>query len=193
MAKLTFRTDLPPNVNVSLEELYTLLGTPQVKRKLRADVLTAEELRKLGDEPLRKKMILQVVANCRDFTLERALLDLMWDADLIAAGRYKSLRRSIGEPISREADPRPEWDSKAGKVALRGKVIRTVAVRAKNVRAILKAFEDARWPPHVEFRFRGIKAKRRLHETVRTLNEGLRGIKFFCDGSTTGVQWQKLP
>jgi hypothetical protein len=197
--KLKPRTDLSEDVNESLKDLFSKIGLPQLRNRLSV-ILTPQEKQVIGWETLHDnglpidaaKAILFAVARHRGTSLERAVIELAHNLDLLASGSYKVLRRSISEPVDERIDDLPVWDASAGKLSLGGAVIRPVAQRAKNVRKILNAFQEDQWKHHIDNPLPGGAKSRTLRETVRTLNERLSGIEFFCDGRAKGIRWERV-
>jgi hypothetical protein len=196
MSRLTARRDLPRDVNDELQEIFhRLIATALVPHLLK--ILTPQELRSLGVKKGELKRIsirstLKVVASSRQLSLERAALELARAVDLIGVGKYERLRTAIGEPVTRLYDDVPKWDATGLELRFHGRPIRTLSPRAKNCKRILDAFHDDGWPPRIESPLPGGRDSRKLRETVRTLNDGLTSIRFFCDGTGEGVSWQEV-
>jgi hypothetical protein len=111
---------------------------------------------------------------------------------LLADGRYESLRRAIGEPVDAGDRDVPIWDSESGVLLFRGELIREVSPRASNLRTILDVFQEEKWKSKIDSPLPGGKNSQKLREAVRSLNDGLTKIRFFCDGMAEGVQWEDL-
>jgi hypothetical protein len=200
MRKLKTRTDLPKRTAEYLQELYVRLGLPPLVEKLKQEVLTAEEVKLLNRERLSATAlptnvaaaILHVVVQHRKVSTERALLDLSRRVDLLADGRYESLRRAIGEPVDARDRDVPNWDRAVGELVFRGEIIRRVSPRASNLHPVLDAFQEENWKSRIDSPLPGGKNSRKLREAVRSLNDGLEKIRFFCDGRAEGVQWEEF-
>ena len=58
---------------------------------------------------------------------------------------------------------------------------------------ILSVFEEVGWQPHIDdplSRQAGISSQKRLHDSVRRLNDQLQPlIRFECDGTGEGILW----
>ena len=88
----------------------------------------------------------------------------------------------------------PEWDRDRQELRLRGLIVKQFKVPAPNQEIILAAFEEESWPVRIDDPLPVhpcIAAKRRLHETITSLNRNqrLRAINFSGDGSGQGVRW----
>jgi hypothetical protein len=199
LKKLNDRADLPNDIKVTLNDLCYKLGLPQLRDRLSL-ILTAQEKRAAGWEKLDHKThpigvanaVLLAVVQHRGISAERALIDLAHDLDLLNSGRYKGLRRAIGEPMDDRIDDVPIWNRAAGELSLAGVVIRKVSPQAKNVQLILDAFEEDRWAPHIDSPIPGGANSRRLGEAVCSANKGLSAIRLFCDGRGAGIQWRRI-
>src|SRR4051812_41340617 len=100
--KLKPSTNLPEEVKKRLRYLYRKIGLPQLRDRLSL-ILTSQEKQLIHWETLHDnglpidaaKEILFAVAEQRETSLERALIELAHDLDLLGSGSYKVLRRSI--------------------------------------------------------------------------------------------------
>ncbi|MBL8793365.1 MAG: hypothetical protein JNM56_05655, partial [Planctomycetia bacterium] len=110
-------------------------------------------------------------------------------------------------PSDSEALPssgeKPQWNKERGELRWQRQLARKVVLRAKNIVAVLDAFEAQGWPfkikdplapppdPHVAPKYQRTSNSLRLHETIKTLNDGLRHIRFHADGTGEGISWQQ--
>lgn len=91
----------------------------------------------------------------------------------------------------------PRWDRDRQELRLGGQLVKQFKVPATNQETILAAFEEEQWPariddplpPHPEQ-----DAKRRLHDTINSLNRNQKRplLRFFGDGSGQGIRWELL-
>jgi hypothetical protein len=88
---------------------------------------------------------------------------------------------------------KPTWNPTTGRLCWGNRAIRQYrgGSIAKNVTAILNAFEEEGWPEHVHDPMPGGKDSQRLHEAIRTLNKDLEHIRFRCNGDGTGIIWER--
>jgi hypothetical protein len=89
----------------------------------------------------------------------------------------------------------PKWDNALQELRVGQILIKAFKVPAPNQEVILAAFEEERWPPRIDDPLApvpGLEAKRRLHETITSLNRNQRHplISFHGDGSGQGVRWR---
>jgi len=91
----------------------------------------------------------------------------------------------------------PHWDHEARELRYRGRVVRTVMRPrlARNIVAILRAFEKAGWPSRIADPLKRQSSDETRRRDVHNLNNKLdRTLMFFaCDGDGTGFLWKKAP
>jgi hypothetical protein len=199
MKKLKPRTDLPKHIEQSLKDLYVRLGLHPLVTRLKQEVLSPKEIQLIDKVAFAENAypidvanaILGAVVHVREVSAERALIDLSRHLDLLGVGRYESLRRAIGEPIDDHHRDIPVWEADAGVLHFAGKVVRQVSPRATNIRLILNAFQEDKWPIRIDSPLPRRTDSRKLREAVRSLKHGLTGLDFICDGKGEGVQWQE--
>jgi hypothetical protein len=89
----------------------------------------------------------------------------------------------------------PQWDKERQELRLGKLVVKRFKVPAPNQEMILAAFQEEQWPPRIDDPLPphpDQDAKRRLHDTINTLNRHQKQplIHFSGDGSGEGVRWQ---
>jgi hypothetical protein len=84
---------------------------------------------------------------------------------------------------------RPRWERKTGTLFLGDGKVRMVRASATNVVAILDSFEGENWLTHIKSPFDPL-AITTFHNTLRTLNTGLKGMRFRADGTGAGIVWE---
>ena len=84
---------------------------------------------------------------------------------------------------------KPRWDSDLSQLTYSGDVIRKFRRpgSATNAIKVLDAFHEESWPQKI---FDPLPAGK-LHETLKSLNEGLTRIKFRADGRGEGIIWEE--
>lgn len=103
-----------------------------------------------------------------------------------------SRREPAGPPVATASVPR--WDRDRQELRLGGLLVKQFKVPAPNQEVILAAFEEESWPVRIDDPLPVhpcLAAKRRLHETITSLNRNQkrRLITFSGDGSGQGVRW----
>lgn len=91
------------------------------------------------------------------------------------------------QPISVD---KPRWDPETGQLQYSGNLARKVKRQAKNLRAVLNAFEELGWPSRMDDPLGGGKNPTRVNDTVKTLNTGLSMLRFRADGRGEGYSWE---
>ena len=89
----------------------------------------------------------------------------------------------------------PRWDCLGQELRLGDVVVKRFKVRAPNQERVLSAFEEEGWPACIDDplpRSAELNPKRRLHETINSLNRNQkrRMIRFMGNGKGEGVAWE---
>ena len=97
--------------------------------------------------------------------------------------------------VEREIDSLPRWCPDSKELRFDGKVVKRFRWRAMNQETVLTAFQEDGWPitiddplpPKME-----LDPKRRLHDTIKALNQNqeFAAIRFHGNGTGEGVRWQ---
>lgn len=120
---------------------------------------------------------------------------------LFARQENDTARRCNEAPHSPDASKTsqqiPEWDKERQELRVGGLVVKQFKVPAPNQEVILAAFQEEDWPPRIDDPLPphpDQDAKRRLHDTITTLNrhQKHRLIRFSGDGSGEGIRWEYL-
>lgn len=93
---------------------------------------------------------------------------------------------------------RPIWDGQRRQLRVGRVIVKQFKVPAANQEAVLATFEEEGWPVRVDDPLTPHpkqNAKRRLHDTINSLNRNQRHprLRFMGDGSGEGVRWSLLP
>lgn len=93
---------------------------------------------------------------------------------------------------------RPIWDGRRQELRLGPYVVKQFRVPAINQKRVLAAFEEEGWPPRVDDPLTPRPEqdpKRRLHDTINSLNRNQRHplVRFTGDGSGQGIRWSFVP
>jgi hypothetical protein len=91
----------------------------------------------------------------------------------------------------------PAWDSDRRVLRFCGQVVKQFKVPAANQEMILAVFQEENWSPRIDDPLPShdlIDPKRRLHDTINSLNRNQRVplLRFLGDGNGQGVCWQAL-
>ncbi len=91
----------------------------------------------------------------------------------------------------------PAWDGDRRVLLFRGHVVKHFKVPAANQETILAVFQEQDWSARIDDPLPShelIEPKRRLHDTINSLNRNQRVplLRFLGDGNGQGVCWQAL-
>jgi hypothetical protein len=89
----------------------------------------------------------------------------------------------------------PQWDSDCRVLRVGEATVKEYKVPAANQELILATFEELRWPPTIDDPLpprEGLDPKRRLHDTINSLNRNQQRclLKFRGKGDGQGVSWE---
>jgi hypothetical protein len=119
--------------------------------------------------------------------------------DGCALAQRCAIRARLRPPTAQQAasNHRPSYDSARRMLLCDGQVVKQFKMRAQNQELILLAFEEERWPSQLADPLpgkNGMDAKRRLNETIRSLNSNHHKpvLRFRGDGTGKGIVWEKL-
>jgi hypothetical protein len=92
---------------------------------------------------------------------------------------------------------RPKWDYDRQELRFDGTLVKQFRLPSPNQETVLAAFEEERWPPRIDDPLpprTDIDAKKRLHDTIKSLNrrQKHRRIRFMGDGRGIGVRWEPI-
>ena len=112
---------------------------------------------------------------------------------------YQALTNPPTDDASSNAQQqnKPFWCSKTRELFFNGNLVKRFRVPSPNQEAVLTAFQEEQWtnlildplPPKP-----GVEVKRRLAETIKSLNRAhqIKQIRFSGDGTGRGVRWRIL-
>lgn len=120
------------------------------------------------------------------------------DADVKSFGvRSQPAGSKLLEDSSRTSNGNivPKWDRDRRELRLGGQLVKVLKLPSPMQEAILMAFEEEHWPPRIDDPLPGdpdLLPKRRLHDTIKSLNRNQKNclIRFIGDGTGEGVRWE---
>lgn len=178
----------------AIETLRTLLRrvqAPNAAERVWTRLFTDHDRAFLGDDLQSTWLTRGTIGmwmRAKTVSWSRALIELSKALGWLNASDRDWLLRETGECV--QAPSLPAWNSATGELILDGQLVRSVAVRALNIRPILDAFQEEAWPPRIDDPLPGGADAKRLHRALETLNEGLTRIRFSSDGAGLGVIWR---
>jgi hypothetical protein len=92
----------------------------------------------------------------------------------------------------------PKWDRDRRELRIGGKLVKVFKLPSPMQEAILMAFEEEHWPPRIDDPLPNHPdhlPKRRLHDTIKSLNRNQKNslIRFMGDGTGEGIRWEQVP
>jgi hypothetical protein len=89
----------------------------------------------------------------------------------------------------------PTWDGERQELRVGGHLVKRFKLPSPNQEMILSSFQEENWPVRIDDPLppvADILPKRRLHDTIKSLNRSqkCRLIRFLGDGSGEGVRWE---
>jgi hypothetical protein len=164
------------------------------------DYLSDRERRELGnnlEQAFRRYGgTLGMVGHARKCSEIESLLWLCEQLGTLPAARLQSLRKELGLPKksvrSRYASHIPRWDRIRGELLLGERVVRKIRSTkiAHRAVAILDAFEQCDWCECIQNPLKS-GDPHEMRDAVYSLNNGLEQIRFKCDGTGTGIIWER--
>jgi hypothetical protein len=122
--------------------------------------------------------------------MDRVLQQLRAEAAMLARGSKKR-PPSLEPPVVVAV---PIWNRDVGRLTFSGEVVKHVRIGvATNVVKVLDSFQGLGWPERIDDPIPGGQNQQRLHETIKSLNEGLTRIHFRADGTGKGFIWERAP
>ena len=93
--------------------------------------------------------------------------------------------------------PLPQWDCDRREIRISGQLVKQFKLPSPNQETILMAFEEEGWPPRIDDPLPSsplVDPKRRLHDTIRSLNRNQkeRLLRFKGDGTGEGILWEHV-
>jgi len=105
-----------------------------------------------------------------------------------------ALKEVTVTPRTLPVKSKPHWDKERFELRVAEEVVRRVRGIARNVITILDSFQESHWCDRIDDPIPGGHdgQKARLDEAIKSLNDGLRIIRFGGDGTGKGIVWRWL-
>jgi hypothetical protein len=115
----------------------------------------------------------------------------------VAAVEIAPVRRASANGSANGRTPVPQWDRDRQELRLGAVVVKEFKLSSPNQETILMAFQKEGWPPRIDDPLpphAGVDPKRRLYETIKSLNRNQkqRWLLFMGDGTGEGIRWQVI-
>lgn len=180
-------------VTDAIQDLYLRIQPPAAASLLWERVLTASERKKLGGDFQNCYARLGTAGiwmQVRAVSRLRATLDVAHELGFLTDGDYRWLLRETGEsPPGAARRDRPVWNHGTGELRLGTRLLRRVRVMARpsNIQRVLDAFQAANWTTQVASPL--THGQQQLHQALRSLNKGLKRIRFHSQGGAEAITW----
>ena len=114
------------------------------------------------------------------------------DADRLDPPGHRRLAPAAGEPAD---SLRPSWDRDRQELRVGQYVVKRFKLPAPNQQVVLAVFDEEGWPVRIDDPLPPrpkLDSKRRLHDTINSLNRNQKSplIRFLGDGTGRGICWQ---
>ena len=199
-------SELPASLRQRLEELLGRVNNDLAKRELCGNRFSDADRGKFTGQPrdvLNNHNIIEIWHLARGTpTWNECIVEVAHALGFIDVTQRESLRDQLGAkpaPGNRPGARKPavpQWDDDARELRYRGKVVRVVKrpKQAYNIVTILRAFQEAGWPPRIDDPHGRKPSDETRRRDVSNLNAGLDTtvMKFACDGNGTGFLWRRI-
>lgn len=122
-----------------------------------------------------------------------AALQRQWGYPLFLRAYRIPGRRVKGVQMRTIQTEKPRWDRERRELLVGDVVVRPHQRPSPNQELLLAAFEEQEWPERIDDPLlrSSVDSKRRLHDTVKSLNRSIptRAVRFGGDGTGMGVLW----
>lgn len=163
--------------------------------RLWQQVFTEQDRRRLGGDFEKAYKRLGTVGMWRELhrgSVEQAVVEAAHKIGLLFPSKYDWLLRQIGKkPMAAPAPTNlPEFQASSGELRWQGQFIRHVRLQARpsNIFIILEAFQSRCWSEQIPNPLG--KDKQKLHQALRSLNKGLKRIRFHSLAGATKISWK---
>ena len=157
-------------------------------------LMTARERQQLGGELEKARRlhhgIVGMWRRVRNVSDARAIVDIAYGIGLLEVPRREWLLRQIGDEVkSRSETDAPAWNHATGELTYRGRQIRKIrSMRRTNIGSILDLFQAQDWPQAIDAPDKW--PQQTVNDTVRSLNENLKAIKFHSRDGGRMIYWK---
>ena len=190
------RSDLPERLRQKLEELEPRVQGVAAATAIWTRHFTDAEQRTLGDDAYiawkNNGRTAGMWAAVREVSPDQAIVQIAYALDWLDTKTSSELLEALGG--GKENVSKPRWLKEKRELWFEGQIVRRIrnASRAKNVIAVLDAFEDSGWPTQIDDPVTSGGDSSQRRRTMESLNDGLKRIYFFCAGDGLSFGWEIL-
>ena len=191
------RSDLPERLRKKLEELEPRVQGVAAATAIWTRHFTAAEQRTLGDDAdiawKNNGRTAGMWAAVREVSRDQAIVQIAYALDWLDTETSDQLIKALGGGTENVSKPR--WLKEKRELWFEGKIVRQIrnASRAKNIIAILDAFEDSGWPTQIDDPVTSGGDSSQRRRTIESLNKDLKRVRFSCAGDGESFRWEILP
>jgi hypothetical protein len=190
------RSDLPARLLATLEQLEARVQSNIAAMAIWTKHFTDAERKALGDDAYQawknNGRTAGMWAAARDVSLDQAIVEIAYALDWVDTKTSSELLEALGG--GKENVSKPRWLKEKRELWFEGQIVRQIrnASRAKNIIAILDAFEDSGWPKQIDDPVTSGGDSSQRRRTIESLNVGLKRIRFSCLGDGLSFGWEIL-
>jgi hypothetical protein len=134
----------------------------------------------------------------RELSGFQALCDDLFQGERSSADRFSRTNNSQvaeDERAKSHDEVLPKWDRDRRELRVGDRLVKVFKLPSPMQETILMAFEEEGWPPRIDDPLPmhpELMPKRRLHDTIKSLNRNQKSgaIRFMGDGTGEGVRWE---
>jgi hypothetical protein len=183
------------DVKRQLDELCSGVKSFAFARHMWKECLTDGERRSLGrdvEKAWRKYGTLGLWGRLKNLSGAAALVDLCHSAGLLAPGKHNKLLRELEIEQRTHSMDLPSWDRVTGTLYFDNAPIRRLRKfkSPSKSQLILQRFQSRGWPKRIKVPRDWLQQT--THDVVRSLNAGLKTIRFHATDGGTTVYWTLL-
>lgn len=178
-----------------LQDALGRVGAAYAAEHLWQRVLTGKQRRKLGgdlQEAYSRHGTVGMWMQLHPVSRLVAIVQVAYSIGFFDEQTRDFLLRELGEKKPTDDSVNlPSWNTETGQLKFAGRQVRRVRVRAKqsNIQVVLDAFEAAEWPNAIPNPLRDGDPKS-LHEAARSLNSGLKRLRFRVQEGGRAIRWE---
>ena len=151
--------------------------------------------RSSGRLNFRKKTCFILTDAGSEYVSQLCNADSDWETFESSSDSANGLTSKSRKVIGCEQFSMPQWDCDRREIRYKGQLVKQYKLPSPNQEMILMAFEEEGWPARIDdpLSAKGEQPpKRRLHDTIRSLNRHQKEflIRFKGDGTGEGILWE---
>jgi hypothetical protein len=131
----------------------------------------------------------------KQFERPNADIDIVDDAKSFVLATQRIVPKPADQSRPKSNGLSPKWDRDRRELRLGSQLVKVFKLPSPMQEAIFMAFEEEGWPPRIDDPLPShpdLLPKRRLHDTIKSLNRNQKNplIRFMGDGTGEGIRWE---